>query len=109
MRGQGLLGLPIYFGGNAVSGRKLSASKALPRRQCAHVLLLSLLEAGFPVVMTAPQFARQIKGRPKTTTEHWDGCGGFRFERSPGIKECGASGLTSTPVYAPPPPSPSHP
>jgi transposase len=32
----------------------------------AHVLLLSLLEAGFPVVMTAPQFARQIKGRPKT-------------------------------------------
>src|SRR4051794_2424982 len=32
----------------------------------AHVLLLTLLEAGLPVVMTAPQFARQIKGRPKT-------------------------------------------
>jgi transposase len=30
------------------------------------VLLLTLLEAGFTVVMTAPQFARQIKGRPKT-------------------------------------------
>ena len=32
----------------------------------AHVLFLTLLEAGFAVVMTAPQFARQIKGRPKT-------------------------------------------
>ncbi len=32
----------------------------------AHVLFLTLLEAGFVVVMTAPQFARQIKGRPKT-------------------------------------------
>jgi transposase len=32
----------------------------------AHVLFLTLLEAGFTVVMTAPQFARQIKGRPKT-------------------------------------------
>jgi transposase len=31
-----------------------------------HVLFLHLLEAGFQVVMTAPQFARQIKGRPKT-------------------------------------------
>jgi transposase len=31
-----------------------------------HVLFLTLLEAGFEVVMTAPQFARQIKGRPKT-------------------------------------------
>jgi transposase len=31
-----------------------------------HVLFLTLLEAGFVVVMTAPQFARQIKGRPKT-------------------------------------------
>ena len=30
------------------------------------VLFLHLLEAGFQVVMTAPQFARQIKGRPKT-------------------------------------------
>jgi transposase len=30
------------------------------------VLFLTLLEAGFPVVLTAPQFARQIKGRPKT-------------------------------------------
>ncbi len=32
----------------------------------AHVLFLTLMEAGFVVVMTAPQFARQIKGRPKT-------------------------------------------
>jgi transposase len=32
----------------------------------AHVLFLTLLEEGFTVVMTPPQFARQIKGRPKT-------------------------------------------
>jgi transposase len=32
----------------------------------AHVLFLTLIEEGFTVVMTAPQFARQIKGRPKT-------------------------------------------
>jgi transposase len=32
----------------------------------AHVLFLALLEEGFQVLMTAPQFARQIKGRPKT-------------------------------------------
>ena len=31
-----------------------------------HVLFLTLLEAGFPVVTTAPTFTRQIKGRPKT-------------------------------------------
>jgi transposase len=31
-----------------------------------HVLFLTLLEAGFPVIMTAPSFTRQIKGRPKT-------------------------------------------
>jgi transposase len=31
-----------------------------------HVLFLHLIEAGFAVIMTAPQFARQIKGRPKT-------------------------------------------
>src|SRR5262249_55422980 len=31
-----------------------------------HVLYLTLLEAGFQVLMTAPQFTRQIKGRPKT-------------------------------------------
>jgi transposase len=30
------------------------------------VLYLTLLEAGFDVLMTAPHFARQIKGRPKT-------------------------------------------
>jgi transposase len=30
------------------------------------VLFLTLLEAGFEVVLTPPQFARQIKGRPKT-------------------------------------------
>jgi transposase len=31
-----------------------------------HVLYLTLLEAGFEVITTPPQFARQIKGRPKT-------------------------------------------
>ncbi len=31
-----------------------------------HVLFLTLLEAGLTVVMTAPAFTRQIKGRPKT-------------------------------------------
>ena len=31
-----------------------------------HVLFLTLLEAGIETIMTAPQFARQIKGRPKT-------------------------------------------
>jgi transposase len=31
-----------------------------------HVLFLTLIEAGFPVVMTSPSFTRQIKGRPKT-------------------------------------------
>jgi transposase len=31
-----------------------------------HVLFLTLLEAGFQVVTTAPAFTRQIKGRPKT-------------------------------------------
>lgn len=32
----------------------------------AHVLFLTLLEAGLEVVMTPPHFARQIKGRSKT-------------------------------------------
>lgn len=31
-----------------------------------HVLFLTLLEAGFQVLTIPPQFARQIKGRPKT-------------------------------------------
>jgi transposase len=31
-----------------------------------HVLFLTLLEAGFPTITAPPQFARQIKGRPKT-------------------------------------------
>ena len=31
-----------------------------------HVLMIALMEAGFHTVMTAPAFARQIKGRPKT-------------------------------------------
>ena len=31
-----------------------------------HVLFLTLVEAGFAVVMTSPSFTRQIKGRPKT-------------------------------------------
>ena len=32
----------------------------------AHVLFLTLLEAGLEVVVTAPHFAKQVKGRPKT-------------------------------------------
>ena len=32
----------------------------------SHVLYLTLLEAGFDVLMTSPHFTRQIKGRPKT-------------------------------------------
>ncbi len=32
----------------------------------AHVLFLTLLEAGFEVTMAPPHFAKQIKGRPKT-------------------------------------------
>jgi transposase len=32
----------------------------------AHVLFLTLLEAGFEVLMAPPHFSRQIKGRPKT-------------------------------------------
>jgi transposase len=31
-----------------------------------HVLFLTLVEAGFAVIMTPPHFARQVKGRPKT-------------------------------------------
>ena len=31
-----------------------------------HVLFLTLLEAGFDTVVTAPKFTRQIQGRPKT-------------------------------------------
>jgi transposase len=34
------------------------------------VLFLTLLEAGFAVILTPPQFARQIKGRPKTDRRH---------------------------------------
>jgi transposase len=33
---------------------------------CGRVLFLTLLEAGFHVVVTSPKFARQIQGRPKT-------------------------------------------
>jgi transposase len=32
----------------------------------SHILFLTLLEAGFQVVMVSPQFTRQIQGRPKT-------------------------------------------
>ena len=31
-----------------------------------HVLFLTLVEEGFTTIMTAPQFTKQIKGRPKT-------------------------------------------
>src|SRR5262249_61797351 len=32
----------------------------------SHVLYLTLLEAGFHVVVTSPKFTKQIQGRPKT-------------------------------------------
>src|SRR5439155_12722392 len=35
-----------------------------------HVLFLTLLEAGFTVVMAPPQFARPLPGRPKADRRH---------------------------------------
>lgn len=37
-----------------------------------HVLFLTLLEAGFHVVTTAPTFTRQIKGRPKPESDPYE-------------------------------------
>jgi transposase len=57
----GLRQLVAWLGHCGVSTVALEATGVY-----AHVLFLTLLEAGFQVVVTAPQFARQIKGRPKT-------------------------------------------
>jgi transposase len=57
----GLRELVAWLRSCAVTTVALEASGAY-----GHVLFLTLLEAGFQVVMTAPHFTRQIKGRPKT-------------------------------------------
>jgi transposase len=57
----GLRQLVAWLRGCGVTTVALEASGVY-----GHVLFLTLLEAGFATVMTAPQFARQIKGRPKT-------------------------------------------
>jgi transposase len=57
----GLRLLVAWFKQCAVTAVALEASGAY-----GHVLFLTLLEAGFEVLMTAPHFTRQIKGRPKT-------------------------------------------
>ena len=57
----GLRELVAWLRACAVTTVALEASGAY-----GHVLFLTLLEAGFEVLMTAPHFTRQIKGRPKT-------------------------------------------
>jgi transposase len=57
----GLRELVAWLRTCAVTTVALEASGAY-----GHVLFLTLLEAGFEVLMTAPHFTRQIKGRPKT-------------------------------------------
>jgi transposase len=57
----GLRALVAWLRHCAVTTVALEASGAY-----GHVLFLTLLEAGFEVLMTAPHFTRQIKGRPKT-------------------------------------------
>jgi transposase len=57
----GLRQLVAWLRGHAVTTVALEATGAY-----GHVLFLTLLEAGFHVVTTAPTFTRQIKGRPKT-------------------------------------------
>lgn len=57
----GLRELVAWLRACAVTTVALEASGAY-----GHVLFLTLLEAGFQVLMTAPHFTRQIKGRPKT-------------------------------------------
>jgi transposase len=57
----GLRQLVGWLRGCAVTTVALEASGVY-----GHVLFLTLLEAGFTVVMTSPSFTRQIKGRPKT-------------------------------------------
>jgi transposase len=57
----GLRQLVAWLRRHAVTTVALEATGAY-----GHVLFLTLLEAGFHVVTTAPTFTRQIKGRPKT-------------------------------------------
>src|SRR5262245_62176914 len=57
----GLRQLVSWLRAHAVTTVALEATGAY-----GHVLFLTLLEAGFHVVTTAPTFTRQIKGRPKT-------------------------------------------
>ena len=57
----GLRQLVAWLQGCAVTTVALEASGVY-----GHVLFLTLLEAGFTVVRTAPAFPRPIKGRPKT-------------------------------------------
>jgi transposase len=57
----GLRQLVSWLRAHAVTTVALEATGAY-----GHVLFLTLLEAGFDVVTTAPTFTRQIKGRPKT-------------------------------------------
>jgi transposase len=58
---QGLRDLVKWLRGCGVTTVALEASGVY-----GHVLFLHLLEAKFEVIVTAPQFARQIQGRPKT-------------------------------------------
>jgi transposase len=57
----GLRQLVSWLRAHAVTTVALEATGAY-----GHVLFLTLLEAGFDVITTAPTFTRQIKGRPKT-------------------------------------------
>jgi transposase len=57
----GLRELVAWLRQRGVSGVALEATGVY-----GHVLFLTLLEAGFEAVVTAPKFTRQIQGRPKT-------------------------------------------
>ena len=57
----GLRQLVSWLRAHAVTTVALEATGAY-----GHVLFLTLLEAGFDVITTAPTFTRQIRGRPKT-------------------------------------------
>jgi transposase len=57
----GLRQLVAWLKSCGVTSVALEASGAY-----GHVLFLTLLESGLEVLMTAPHFTRQIKGRPKT-------------------------------------------
>jgi transposase len=57
----GLRQLVVWLRDSGITTVALEASGVY-----GHVLFLTLLEAGFHTVTTAPTFTRQIKGRPKT-------------------------------------------